>query len=75
MRRHGRTIFWQKQDIATYQPSAYFRITVHCIAVGTRKFIEIIKGEPGMKVKGRWISGTDEESCLREPQASYSNDF
>ncbi len=28
-----------------------------------------------IKAKGRTISGTDEESGLREPQASYSNDF
>ena len=45
------------------------------IAVGSRNFVEIIKGELGMKAKGRRISGTDEDSGLREPQASYSNDF
>jgi hypothetical protein len=28
-----------------------------------------------MKAKGRSICGTDEEPGLREPQASYSNDF
>ena len=44
MRRHGRTIFWQKQDIATYQPSAYFRITVHCIAVRTEEIYRDHKG-------------------------------
>ncbi len=27
-----------------------------------------------MNAKGRRISGTDEESSLREPEASYSND-
>jgi hypothetical protein len=40
-----------------------------------RNFVEIIKRELGMNAKGRRISGTDEESGLREPQASYSNDF
>ena len=35
----------------------------------------IKKGEPGMKAKGRRISGSDEESGLRESQAPYSNDF
>ena len=45
------------------------------IAVGSRNFVEIIKGELGINAKGRRISGTDEESGLREPQASYSNDF
>ena len=73
--QHGRTIFWQKYDIATYQHSAYFRITVHRIAVWTRKFIEIIKGEIGMKAKGLMISRTDEESGLHRSQASYNNDF
>jgi hypothetical protein len=75
MRQHRRIIFWQKYDIAMYQPSAYFRITVHCIAVGTRSFIEIIKGEIGMKAKGLMISRTDEESGLHRSQASYNNDF
>ena len=45
------------------------------IAVGSRNFVAIIKGELGMKAKGRRISGTDDESGLREPQSSYSNDF
>ena len=45
------------------------------IAVGSRNFVEIIKGELRMNAKGRRISGTDEESGLREPQAPYSNDF
>ncbi len=40
-----------------------------------RNFVEIVKGELGMNAKERRISGTDEESGLREPQASYSNDF
>ena len=29
----------------------------------------------GGRAKGRRISGTDEESGLRQPQASYTNDF
>ena len=34
------------------------------------------KREAGrMEAKGRRISGTDDQSGLREPQASYSNDF
>jgi hypothetical protein len=45
------------------------------IAVGSRKFVESRKGEPGMKAEGRRICGTGEEAGLREPQASYSNDF
>jgi len=45
------------------------------MAAGSRNFAEIVKGEPGMRAKGRRISGTDEESDLREPHASYSNDF
>jgi hypothetical protein len=40
------------------------------IAVGSRNFVEIVKGEPGMKAKGRRISGTADKSCPREPQAS-----
>ncbi|MGA7644322.1 MAG: hypothetical protein WBW56_19145, partial [Syntrophobacteraceae bacterium] len=45
------------------------------IAVGSRNFVEIVKGEIGINAKGRRISGTDEKSGLRQPQASYSNDF
>ncbi len=45
------------------------------MAVGSRNFIEIMKGGPGMKTKGRRISGTHEESGLREPRAPYGNGF
>jgi len=45
------------------------------IAVGGRKFVEIVKGGLGMKAKGRRICGTDDGSGLREPHAFYSNDF
>jgi putative transposase len=45
------------------------------IAVGSRNFVEMVKGELGINAKGRRISGTDEESGLRQPRASYSNDF
>ena len=45
------------------------------IAVGSRNFVEMVEGELGINAKGRRISGTDEESGLRQPQASYSNDF
>ncbi|MFZ0945800.1 MAG: transposase [Syntrophobacteraceae bacterium] len=45
------------------------------IAVGSRNFVEMVKGELRIKAKGRRISGTDEESGLRQSQDSYSNDF
>jgi len=40
-----------------------------------RKFVGVIKGEPGMKAKGRRICGTDDEPGLRELQAPYSDVF
>ena len=45
------------------------------ISVGSRKFVESIKIELRMKAKGRRICGTDDESSLRGPQASYSDVF
>jgi hypothetical protein len=48
------------------------QITIHCFALGNRNFIDIIKGELGMKAKRTKIFGTDDESSLREPLASYT---
>jgi len=45
------------------------------VAVGSRDFVETIKAKPGIRGKGRRISVRDCESSLREPQASYSDDF
>jgi len=39
------------------------------IAVGRRGFVDVIKRGLGVKAKGRRISGMDDESALREPQA------
>lgn len=44
-------------------------------AVGSWNFVEIIKAELGIKAKGRRISGADDQSGLREPDTSNSNDF
>jgi len=40
-----------------------------------RRSVQIVNGELGINAKGRRISGTDEESGLRQSQAFYSNDF
>jgi putative transposase len=45
------------------------------VAVGSRDFVETIKARLGIRAKGRRISGMDGESCICEPQASYSDDF
>ena len=45
------------------------------VAVGSREFVETIKGKLGIRAKGRRISGIDGESSLRQPQAPYSDDF
>ena len=45
------------------------------VAVGSRDFVETIKAKLGIRGKGRRISVRDGESSLREPQASYSDDF
>ena len=44
-------------------------------AVGSRDFVDTIKAKLGVRGKGRRISGTDDQSSLREPQGHYSNDF
>jgi hypothetical protein len=45
------------------------------IAVGSKDFVESIKAGPGIRAKGRRISGVKADSSLREPQNSYSDDF
>jgi putative transposase len=45
------------------------------IAVGNRDFVETVKARLKIRGKGRRVSGTDIESSLREPQASYSDVF
>ena len=45
------------------------------VAVGSRSFVETIKGKLGIRAKRRRFSGTDDESTLREPQADYVDDF
>ena len=39
------------------------------IAIGSRNFVDVLKREPGVKAKGRRISGMDCESALRERQS------
>jgi putative transposase len=45
------------------------------VAVGSRDFVETIKGKLGVRAKRRRFSGTDDEATLREPQADYVDDF
>jgi REP element-mobilizing transposase RayT len=40
------------------------------VAVGSRSFVETIRGKLGVRAKRHWLSGTDNESTLREPQTS-----
>ena len=40
------------------------------VAVGSRDFVETIKGRLGGRTKRRRFSGTDLESTLSEPQAA-----
>jgi putative transposase len=44
------------------------------VAVGSRDFVETIKGKLGVRAKRRRFSGTDDEATLREAQSGYSND-
>jgi putative transposase len=44
------------------------------VAVGNRSFVETIKGKLGVRAKRHRLSGTDDESTLREPQAGYRDD-
>jgi putative transposase len=39
------------------------------VAVGSREFVETVKGKLGIRAKRRRFSGTVDESMLREPQA------
>ncbi len=39
------------------------------IAVGSRGFVGVIRRGLGLRAKGRRISGMEDESALREPQA------
>jgi hypothetical protein len=45
------------------------------IAFGSRDFVDAIKRGLGVKAKGRLISGTGDESALREPQADLELSF
>jgi hypothetical protein len=45
------------------------------VAVGSGDFVESIKAKLGVRAKGRKIFGTDGESSLLKPLASYSDDF
>jgi putative transposase len=45
------------------------------IAVGSRDFVETVKAKPGIRTKGRRISGMDDDSRFHEPQAAYSDHF
>lgn len=45
------------------------------VAVGSRDFVETIKRKLGFRAKGRKISGSENQSTLREPQGLFGDDF
>jgi len=67
---HGRT--WRKNNPVRAEHVREGKWT-GSIAARSRKFVEVIKGEPGMKAKGRRICGTHGEPGLRNSQASCSD--
>jgi hypothetical protein len=44
-------------------------MSTHVIAIGSWDFVDVLKPGPGVKAKGRRISGMDGESAPLEPPA------
>jgi REP element-mobilizing transposase RayT len=59
---------WIEQALARAEHTRESKWT-ESVAVGSRNFVETIKGKLGVRAKRRRFSGTDEEATLREPQA------
>jgi hypothetical protein len=57
------------------QPKASRFIHGQSVAAGRRDFVQFIRGELGVRTKGRRICGTDDESVLSGAQTAYSSDF
>ena len=65
---------WVDQALAGREQARESKWT-ESVAVGSRSFVETIKGKLGVRAKRRRFSGTDDEATLREPQADYVDDF
>ncbi len=66
LRRSHKT--WVEEALAKGEQARESKWT-ESVAVGSRDFVETIKGRLGVRAKRRRFSGTDVESTLREPQA------
>jgi REP element-mobilizing transposase RayT len=64
---------WVEQALARSEQVRESKWT-ESVAVGSRSFVETIKGKRGLRAKRHRFSGTDDEAMLREPQAGYGDD-
>ena len=45
------------------------------VAAGSKGFLETVKAKLGLRAKGPKVSGSEDESILREPQMTLGGDF
>ena len=65
---------WVEEALARSEQARESKWT-ESIAVGSRDFVDVIKRGLRVKAKGRRISGRDDDSELREPQAGLEISF